>query len=383
MNIRKFALLFSAIFVSACGNSNNASVDGKFFGNANKRIAIERILPGANVKVIDTLSTNSEGEFSFNVKFEDENPLFVNIRTAESYVPLLLSAGERVEVSSIGNLYNNYKVSGSEGSIKLHELNTITTQRIKELDSLSRLFNPTLSEDRAEELGQEYAKGYVQLKRDVIKFVVTNPYSLSTIVPLYQPMVDGMFIFNEPSDIVYFRAVADSLSTKFPESPYVISLLRDIENNANAYTLDSTLAANIDQVEVAIPEITLKDSEGKMRSLTQVAKDKVVLLDFTELSTPELKVRNAELAEVYNEYNGKGFEIFQVSINENRATWLRAVVDARLPWVSVRDSKGATSLRLYNVQKIPSNFLIDREMNIVAKDINSPKALEEELIKFL
>ncbi len=384
MNIRNLALLLLVIFTSGCANNNSAIINGHFFGHGKERLAVEKILPGASSRVIDTLSTDAEGYFSVKVDFDQETPLFVNVRTLDSYVPLLLSPGENVKLSSIGNIYNNYEVSGSQGSEKLRELNNITTQKIKSLDSLSHLFSATLSEERAAEISREYAQSYIQLKRQVIRFVVANPHSLAAIVPLYQPMVNGRFIFDEPTDIIYFRTIADSLAVSYPESPYVISLMRDVEESRSSFVMDSTFTANLEDIVISIPEIELKDAEGKVRKLTQeVAKAKLTLLDFTVISTPELKIRNREIAEIYEKYKDKGFEVFQVSLDNNKAEWLSAVVDARLGWISVNDPRATSSpyLGSYNVQSLPYNFLIDSESNILTKNITSPEKLEEELLK--
>lgn len=386
MNIKNLALLLLVIFSFGCSNKQSAIINGHFHGHSKERLAVEKILPGASSRVIDTLSTDNEGYFSVEVNFEHQTPLFVNIRTIDSYVPLLVSPGENVKVSSIGNIYNNYEVKGSEGSQKLRELNSITTDRIKSLDSLSRLFSSTLSEERAAELSRDYTHEYIQLKRQVIRFVISNPHSLAAIVPLYQPMVNGRFIFDEPTDIIYFRTIADSLAVTHPESPYVISLLRDVEESRNSFVMDSTVTANLEDIVVSLPEIELKDAEGQLRKLsTEVKKAKVTLLDFTKITVPELKVRNREIYEIYEKYKDQGFEVFQVSLDASKPEWLNAVVDARLDWISVNDPRSNASpfLGIYNVQSLPSNFLIDSEANIVTKNISSPEVLEKEILKII
>ena len=52
---------------------------------------------------------------------------------------------------------------------------------------------------------------------------------------------------------------------------------------------------------------------------------------------------------------------------------------SRLPWISVSDLRGSASaaLRLYNVQRLPANFLIDRDGNIVAKDLYGNSLVEK------
>ena len=75
-----------------------------------------------------------------------------------------------------------------------------------------------------------------------------------------------------------------------------------------------------------------------------------------------------------------GFEVYQVAIDTSKPLWINAVQEQQLPWISVSDlrGRGSSALGLYNVQKLPANFLIDKEGSIVARDIYG-KSLEEKL----
>lgn len=375
-----------SIFLASCSSGLQSEVSVQFHGYHLAPIVVEQTMPGSNPKVLDTLRTGSDGVFSFIVNFEDENPLFVNIRTTDNYVPLLLAPGEKVKVSSIGNLYNNYEVSGSKGSEELHALNMTTVAQIKSLDSLSRLLQSGVQDARLKELSRQYTQEYINLKRNVIRFVITNPTSMASIVPLYQPMVAGRYIFDEPTDIVYFRTISDSLSKRYPTSPYVVSLRADVDQSNSVLVMDSTINQALSEVqEVALPPLEMKDAEGQLRKLSELIGNKVVLLDFTSLLASEMKLRNRELMQVYDQYSDKGFEIYQVSLDNSRADWLKAVVDARLKWISVNDFQGVNSsaLAVFNIQNLPSNYLIDLNGEIVAKDLMTHHDLEAALSKII
>ena len=74
---------------------------------------------------------------------------------------------------------------------------------------------------------------------------------------------------------------------------------------------------------------------------------------------------------VYAEYADRGFEIYQIGVDVSKDIWINAVQEQQLPWISVCDFRGRNSpaLGLYNVQKLPANFLIDREGIVVARDL--------------
>jgi peroxiredoxin len=108
----------------------------------------------------------------------------------------------------------------------------------------------------------------------------------------------------------------------------------------------------------------------------------IVLVDFWSAEAGNSNAFNAELKEIYEEYESSGFRVYQVSADTSKALWIKAVQEQQLPWISVCDFKGEVSpmLRAYNVRKLPSNFLIDRDGNIIAKDLYSD-ALENKLEK--
>jgi glutathione peroxidase-family protein len=89
------------------------------------------------------------------------------------------------------------------------------------------------------------------------------------------------------------------------------------------------------------------------------------------------------LAELYAKYKSKGFEIFMVSVDDDRAAWTAAIAEDRLTWINVGDMKGSGSaLMNYNIRNIPANYLLDREGKIVAKNLQGPE-LNSMLAKVL
>jgi alkyl hydroperoxide reductase subunit AhpC len=63
--------------------------------------------------------------------------------------------------------------------------------------------------------------------------------------------------------------------------------------------------------------------------------------------------------------------IYQVSLDTSKPLWVNAVQEQKLPWTTVCDFRGeaTAAVRLYNVAAVPCNFIIDREGNIVAKNL--------------
>lgn len=73
-----------------------------------------------------------------------------------------------------------------------------------------------------------------------------------------------------------------------------------------------------------------------------------------------------------------------MAVDTSKAAWVNAIQEQQLPWISVSDLQGnaSPSLSVYNVKKLPSNYLIDREGNIVGKDLSGEK-LEEAVREYI
>ena len=94
-------------------------------------------------------------------------------------------------------------------------------------------------------------------------------------------------------------------------------------------------------------------------------KGKVVLLDFTAYQAKLSPVHNIALAELYKKYKEKGFEIYQISLDQDEHFW--KVSAGNLPWICVFDKMSNRSpyVQKYNVKELPSYFLINREGDVV------------------
>ena len=170
----------------------------------------------------------------------------------------------------------------------------------------------------------------------------------------------------------------DNIASQFAKatlSPYLQSLMGEIAR------MDARISLSSQITEAGYPDLELSDIYGKKVRLSSLA-GKVVLLAFWSAELGNSNTLNAELKEVYKKYADApvAFEVYQVAIDTSKPLWISAVQEQQLPWVSVSDLRGraSSSLGLYNVQKLPANFLIDKEGNIVGKDIYG-KSLEQKL----
>ncbi|MBQ4279407.1 MAG: AhpC/TSA family protein [Rikenellaceae bacterium] len=374
------ALLLVAALAASCHSSQTVKINGKLLGAPGQSVYLEKVTPSTKT-IVDSTTTDKKGGFSFSVALEDKNPTFYNVVTRKGSAPLLLAPGERVALTSVGDKLRHYTVEGSVGSTEVKEVNAILKQGIASLDSLSNLYTglPAVAanETLREQLVSAYTDAYFKVKRDQIKFIVTHPGSLAALYALYQRLPNDPVLFNGESDVVYYKMVADSVALLHPESPYLAALQKEISAKSTIAGINNMLNGGAVET-ISYPDIELPDMYGNKIRLSSLA-GKAILLDFW-IADDAGKLHNAELKEVYNEVNSPDFEIYQVSLDPSKSAWVSTVQSQKLPWISVSDFRGADSpaARLYNVQKVPANFLIDREGNIVGQNL-SPDDLRAKL----
>lgn len=350
-----------------CGGKNgSAKISCEFSGMNQKNIIIEEIVPGRSM-FLDSVKTNNRGKFSYKYRFRDENPVFIRLRYDNDYLTLLVSKGEKINVNTIINLARNYSVTGSVGSEQVRLLNIEALNTYQKMDSLySTYSSSTLNEERRR-LDVELSDLYIKFKRKSIDFLIKNPKSLASIMALYQTLSNGLVVFGEKNDFRYFTLVSDSLSVAYPSSPLVKSLVKSVEDQTRAFERMQTL-----QVSQNLPPIDLPDIYGVTHSLSSQFNNKTVLLTFWSAADPSSGMLNKELKDLYTAMEGRDFEIYQVSLDEDKNIWVKTMVEQNIPWISVRDEAGGSrsiAARTYNINSLPANYLIAKDGSIVGKNL--------------
>ncbi len=132
------------------------------------------------------------------------------------------------------------------------------------------------------------------------------------------------------------------------------------------------------------PDICLNTPEGEPCALSTV-KGKVILVNFWASWDEVCNENNCYVFKpMYEKYKEHGFTIYGVSIDSDKNAWVSSIEEDQLSWVQVSDLKGWDSpvAKLLNIEKLPTSFLVDEELKIIAKDLDADE-LEETLSKLL
>ena len=138
------------------------------------------------------------------------------------------------------------------------------------------------------------------------------------------------------------------------------------------------------------PEIIEKSVDDKVMKLSDL-KGKMVLIDFWASWCGPCRRENPNVVKAYNDFKdknfngGKGFTVFSVSLDKNKESWVKGIETDKLEWpYHVSDLKwwGSKYAAVYHVRGIPTNFLINGDGIIIAKNLRGP-ALEAVLLELL
>ncbi len=359
-----------AVALIGC-RSNDARISGRFVGLNSKMVYLEQ-MSASGQSIVDSVALAEDGFYQFHIEQIPPTPALYNVIYSSERIPLLVSRGERIELNAMGSALTNYTVSGSRESELLRAFNKSYIDGQLELRRTILRYNMSDGLVR-KQLAEQYNTIYRNIKRSQISFIIENKESLASVYALYQRLPGEQYLSSADSDLIYYRTVADAVSKHYPTSPFLLTLSNDIARMEARISL-------INNIEMrTYPELKGADMYGNEVALSSL-EGNVVLIDFWSAEVGNSNAFNAELKEIYEAYESQGFRVYQVSADTSKAAWITAVQEQRLPWISVCDFKGKASpmLLAYNVRKLPSNFLIDREGRIIAKDLYST-ALADKL----
>lgn len=377
-------MMLAAIIITSCGGKK-FHVDGNITEAADSILYFENMSLDGPVTV-DSVKLSADGSFSFSDDAPSA-PEFYRLRIADQIVNLCVDSTETIHVKAeYPHMSTNYVVEGSE------QCATIKDLALKQINLQSFIIgienNPAIGYDAAEDTIMKEIERY----KDFIKrnYIYKQPMKASSYFALFQT-IGNRLIFNpreSKEDIKAFAAVATSWDVYYPNSLRGENLHNiALEGMKNVRIIENKIAQSrrgIDPLKVNtanIIEIALRDNRGNMRRLTDM-KGSVVLLDFHVFGAEGSTQRIMQLRDIYNKYHSRGLEIFQVSLDPDEHFWKTQT--AALPWICVHDDDAMNSNLLvqYNVQRLPTFFLVDRN-NVLFKRDSQIKDLDKTIQSLL
>lgn len=335
---------------------------------------------------VDSVKLGEDGSFSFDGE-APENPEFYRLRIDRQLINVAIDSTEDVTIkASYPAMSAQYTVEGSDECAKIKELAVMQMNLQAQVNAIVQ--NPNVPYQQEGDSIQTVVNAYKdKVKADYIFKAPMKAYSYFALFQTISVQGQPVLIFNPHSskeDVQVYAAVATSWDTYYPGCErgknlhnIAIAGMKDIRivQAQQAQTIPASKVSASGVIEIALP-----DNKGVVRKLTSL-KGKVVLLDFHVFASKNSTARIMKLRDIYNKYHAQGFEIYQVSLDPDEHFWKEQV--AALPWVCVRDEDGsATAASQYNVQSVPTFFIIDKNNVLQKRDVQI-KDLDAEIKSLL
>ena len=366
--------------LSACEDGPKFKVQGEVTGAEDKTLYLEASgLEG--IVLLDSVKLGSNGNFSF-AEACPESPEFYRLRMGGQVINFAVDSTETVTVRTDAAKFDTgYTIEGSENNLKIKELVMLQAELQQKVDKLSKSGIPA-------GLAQNQLVNYVNEYKEKVKrgYIYAAPNQSYAYFALFQTL-NGYMIFDpmtNKEDVKCFAAVATSLNNAYPHADRSRNLynmvIKGMKNTREPQQEVVEIDPDIIQ-EADIIDIKLKDLKGNVRTLTEL-KGKVVLIDFTVYNNAMSAAHNLALRELYDKYQAKGLEIYQISLDTDEHFWKTSADN--LPWICVRDAAGPYSqyVSIYSVSGLPSVFLVGRD-NVLKLRGENIQDLETEVRKLL
>ncbi|MDX2414754.1 MAG: thioredoxin-like domain-containing protein [Bacteroidales bacterium] len=361
------------VLLSACNKGDQINISGQYNGERESYLQLYRIDVDQLV-YIDSVKISDSGDFKF--RFQNELPDFYNIGFNENeFVTVIAYPGDNISLKFNGaKLQDEYTIEGSPESKDLLMLDLKLAQTLFSLDSLSDLY-VALPQDPANEAKQleleELYQSLVEGQRMYnIEYIIEHLSSFASIKALFQRLDDKAYVLYKTTDAQFLKLVSDTLNAYYPESRQAITLAQNLETELNSMQLNrlTALAQNAQSISM---DIDLESIDGKRIKLSSFRNKSYVLLSFWSAQSKECIENNIQMKEYYLKYKRSGFEIYQVNIDANEDVWRQSVKFDELPWINVREDDPARSENAlkYNVTNVPANYLIDKNGEIIGKNL--------------
>lgn len=326
-----FAIAFLAVIITGCSKNPNAlDLSGVVKNTTTGKIYLQQYINKSFVTIDSTEIV--DGKF----KFETETKL------PEIYGLSLYGSGE--------NPFDSY--------IVFLDNNPITV----EFDTINEFENTIVTGSKEHDLYLQIRSDRKAKINDVIK---EHPSSIAALYILYR-----YYSFRlSPEEI---RENIELLAPSLKETDYV-KVLTELANTLSKVSIGEKA-----------PDFQATDIDGKKVKLSDYLGTRYVLLDFWASWCAPCRKENPNLKQAYAKYGSKDLEIIGVSLDNATTPWKKAIEADGLTWPQLidLDAWAGEGVKNYGVRLIPANFLIDKNGNIVAKNLKGDD-LEKTLASLL
>lgn len=361
----KIAFIFSVIaFILATGcrrtEEGNVTVTGTFSKLSETELRLIEIHPDS-LHFLKAFTTDRNG--SFEIRFTPSECGFYMIQHESKPLAILIpdKAGNLVLEEKL--LYGKpvYLVSGSEDS-KVYSSYIYQEALFRhKIDSLGDLLRAAQTEAGFPEIKKNLDQAYFRISEQqslkTLEFIRLNSGSIAAL--LIMNKTGKMFTFDSvEQELALKEQLIKSLESKYPLNPHFLKFKSKFDQQKKILSAYSAIPSNI----------SLPDQAGTIRSLRQYFGEYTLLYYWISWNQA-CRQMNRELSGLYDELHEKGFEIFAISLDQNKDPWKDALKIDRMKGIQLIDTTGFKSENMakYQVTDLPAAILLDRKGQVLLK----------------
>ena len=386
-------IIILTLILSGCGNRENGgvvsvdqsgtTVSGVIDQGEDVLVTIDRMGPNEFIPV-DSVRCDENGVFEFT--FQNPEMDFYAVKYSDhGYITVIAYPGDHIKIKGVAGSLHPYSIEGSDDSKLVRELAVRHKDVLDELQLISLETNAIRGAENYSELKLGLNRKFDSITHSFhqysSEYIRQNTGSPAMLIGLYNQYGPRLPVFMLPDDLDMYRYVDSVLYATHPENEAIMSLhsqLTAMEEQMKLMQRKPKLS-----IGMKAPDFVMNTHDELLLSLSDL-KGKYILLQFwATWSKPSLD-ENIYLSECFGKHKNHTFTILQVSVDDDKLDWLKVIEEQKLTWHHVSDLKRWESavVDLYEVERIPANFLIDPKGIIIEKDLFG-KEIEQAIEKYL
>jgi len=260
----------------------------------------------------------------------------------------------KIDITGTLDSLFNAKVTGSKTHdeyVSFVDSNKPLSEKYSELYEEYQTANQAGDASRVAEIEKEAADIQKEMSDLQKNFIISNPAS-----------------YVSPSILISisYQMEADEIETLINGLDDYVAAIPEIQSLNKRLAVMKAVA-----IGQKAPDFTMNDVDGNPVTLSSRTGSKLLLVDFWAAWCSPCRLENPNVVKVYNEFNKKGFDVFGVSLDQEKDDWVKAIADDNLTWTHVSDLQywSNAAAKLYAVNLIPANFLLDETGTIIGRNL--------------